>query len=111
MEHRSSKLFGSLTGDNSDLFVMIKEEEEDSKSQNLEPEKLPTISKSIRSSQSTILNDFSILSYNSKEERSSLSSENTSSEIHATSIESLSQTSRKMEFEDTIEIQMNTSMS
>ena len=93
MEHQSAKLFGSLTGDHSNLFQITKEEDH-SNSKNLEPPRDKTGIMSTHSSQSTVLNDFSILSYNSKEEQESLSSKNTSSEIQTSTIRSWSYTSK-----------------
>ncbi|CAI2364049.1 unnamed protein product [Moneuplotes crassus] len=109
MEQKSKNLFGSLAGDNAELFYTSREEE-DSKSHNLGSDMQRSNFKQNRGSHLSNVNDFSILSYISGEERKTISSDKTSSDIHASSMRSCSHPSPQIGFEDTIEIQMNASI-
>lgn len=92
MEHHHAGAFGSLTGDHSDLFLAVNNTEE-SKSNNLEPENRHSGAYSRWSSRGSGINDFSILTYNDKDEHANGSGSDTSSEIYATSVKSWSNSS------------------
>jgi hypothetical protein len=65
----------------------------------------------MKSSRSTLINDFSILSLNDGLEYEASSNENTSSNIHASSINSLSKNSDYKNTDEIIEVEVNDSYS
>jgi hypothetical protein len=103
------KSFGSLVGDDSEIYLTLRDEE--SKFWTLENQNRGSDAKSMKSSRSTLINDFSILSLNDGLEYEASSNENTSSNIHASSINSLSKNSDYKNTDEIIEVEVNDSYS
>lgn len=116
MEHKPMKSFGSLAGDDSEIYLTLRDEE--SKLGTLQHKNRNTDTKSIKSSRSTLINDFSILSLNDGLEFEASSNEDTSSNIsihtnvlHASSVNSLSEKSNCKDNDEIIEVEVNDSFS
>lgn len=79
------KSFGSLAGDNSELILAFKDDD-DSKSRNRETEIITFGSRTMKHSRSTLANDFEVLSLNDKPGSETSSVSRTSSNINASSV-------------------------
>ena len=110
MEHKPINTFGSLAGDDSEIFLTLREDDEN-KSQNAEHANRNSVARTLKSSRSTLFNDVSILSLNDVEEYGRSSHGNTSSNIRASSIKSASKVSGNKDNDEVIEVEMNESCS
>ena len=85
MEHKPMKSFGSLVGNNSDLILAFKENN-DSKSSNRETEIITFGSRTMKHWRSNLTNDFEILSSNDKPGSETSSVSRTSNNINSSSV-------------------------
>lgn len=109
MEHKLKKQYGSYPENNTGQFLSPPQYE-DHESHQLDSAIKRAISKSNRSSMASDINDFSILSYNSAEERKRGSNRKSSVSVRNSSESCESDTSSDLGFKDTIEIQMDESL-
>ena len=110
MEHKPVNTFGSLAGDDSEIFLTLRDDDEN-KSHSIEHAKRDSIAKTLKSSRSTLANDFSILSLNDVQEYDMSSNRDTDSNIQASSIKSASNKCESKDNDEIIEVEVNESCS